>query len=92
MFPARTPRAIAAKSVDPVAPYSSANPYSSVAEPTDPMIRYFRPASSDRSRRISVAHRTYSGIDSSSSPRNTDTRFCAATSTNMPPAEVSSSA
>ena len=34
------------------------------------MIRYFRPDSSECSRRISVAHSTYSGIDSSSKPTN----------------------
>ena len=55
-------------------------------------MRYFRPDSSDVERRISVAHSTYSGIDSSSSPRNSVTRFWAATSTNMPAAEVSISA
>ena len=70
----------------------NARPYSSVAEPTDPMMRYLRPDSSEVERRISVAHRTYSGIDSSSSPRNSATRFCAATNTNIPAAEVSSSA
>ena len=39
-----------------------------------------------------VAHSTYSGIDSSSKPRNTATRFCAATSTTMPRIELSSNA
>ena len=39
------------------------------------MIRYLRPDSSERSRRSSVAHSTYSGIDSSSKPRNSVTRF-----------------
>ena len=87
-----TRAAIPAKSVEPVAPYTNASPYSSVADPTEPMIRYLSPDSSDVARRISVAHSTYSGIDSSSSPRNSDTRFVAATSTNMPAAEVSISA
>ena len=48
------------------------------------MIRYFRPDSSERSRRIWVAHSTYSGIESSSKPMNSVTRFSAATSTTMP--------
>ena len=61
-------------SVEPVAPYSSASPYSSVADPTEPMIRYFRPDSSECSRRMCVAHSTYSGIDSSSKPMNSTTR------------------
>ena len=55
-------------------------------------MRYFSPDSSDDARRISVAHRTYSGIDSSSRPRKTETRFCAATSTIIPAIVVSSSA
>ncbi len=67
-----------------------ARPYSSVAEPTEPTIRYFSPDSSELARRISVAHSTYSGIDSSSSPRKTVTMFWAITSTAMPPTEVSS--
>ena len=56
------------------------------------MIRYFSPDSSECSRRISVAHSTYSGIDSSSRPRNSTTVFCALASRNMPPTELSSSA
>src|SRR5215207_4495122 len=34
------PSAIAVKSVDPEAPYMNASPYSSVADPTEPTIRY----------------------------------------------------
>jgi hypothetical protein len=34
-----------------VAPYTSARPYSSVADPTDPTTRYFSPASSEVRRR-----------------------------------------
>jgi len=56
------------------------------------MIRYFRPDSSDGSRRISEAHSTYSGMDSSSRPTKTATVFCAETSRDMPPTEVSSRA
>ena len=56
------------------------------------MIRYFSPDSNERSRFISVAHSTYSGIDSSSRPRNTSTVFCALASSDMPPIELSSSA
>ena len=56
------------------------------------MIRYFSPDSSECSRLSSVAHSTYSGIDSSSRPMNSATVFCAAASSDMPPSEVSSSA
>ena len=51
-------RPIAPKSVEPVAPYSSASPYSSVAEPSYPTTRYFSPDSSDDARRSSVAQST----------------------------------
>ena len=83
---------MSSKFVPPAAPYSSARPYSSVAEPTEPTIRYFRPDSSECSRRMCVAHSTYSGIDNSSKPMNSTTRSLAATSTNMPRIEVSISA
>ena len=56
------------------------------------MIRYFSPDSSDCSRLSSVAHSTYSGIDSSSSPMNSATVFCALASSVMPLIDVSSSA
>jgi hypothetical protein len=56
------------------------------------MIRYLSPDSSECSRRMCVAHSTYSGIDRSSNPRNAATRFCAATSTTIPRIDVSSSA
>ena len=39
------------------------------------MIRYLSPDSSDVARRISVAHMTYSGMESSSKPMNSVTRF-----------------
>ena len=42
----------------PVAPNSSARPYSRMLAPTAPVIRYFRPLSSERSRQISRAHST----------------------------------
>ena len=56
------------------------------------MTRYFRPDSSEVSRRSSVAHRTYSGIDSISSPRNSVTRLIASTRTSIPPADARISA
>ena len=56
------------------------------------MIRYLRPDSSECSRRSSVAHSTYSGIDSSSKPMNSITRFVAPASTTMPSTETSNSA
>ena len=56
--PSRSAAAIAPKSVAPVAPYTNASPYSSVAEPTDPMIRYLSPDSSDGSERSREAHST----------------------------------
>jgi hypothetical protein len=79
------------KSVWPVAPYIRASPYSSVAEPTEPITRYLSPASSEVARRSSVAHSTYSGIDSSSSPTNSAIRFSASARTTMPLIEPSSS-
>ncbi len=42
----------------PVAPNSSARPYSRMLAPTAPVIRYFRPLSSERSRQTSRAHST----------------------------------
>ena len=68
-------------------------PYSSVAEPTEPIIRYFNPDSSERSWcwprfDMPVAQSTYSGIERSSRPRNTSTVFWALASRNMPPIEV----
>ena len=48
------------------------------------MIRYFSPDSSERSRRISVAHSTYSGIESSSRPRNSDHGSGRCASSDMP--------
>src|SRR3954451_11173135 len=83
--------AIASNDVPPAAPYKSASPYSSVADPTEPMIRYFSPDSSECSRRMWVAHSTYSGIDSSSKPMNSTTLSLAATSTTMPSTDISSS-
>jgi hypothetical protein len=57
---ASVPRAleISPNSSAPVAPYTSARPYSSVAEPTDPTTRYLSPASSDVRRCRWVAHST----------------------------------
>ena len=49
------------------------------------MIRYFSPDSSECSRRISVAHRTYSGIDRSSRPTNRTTVFWALPAATCPP-------
>src|SRR5436190_3438220 len=46
------------RSVDPVEPYTSASPYSSVADPIEPMIRYLSPASSDFSWRTRLAQST----------------------------------
>ena len=55
------------------------------------MIRYLRPASSDLVWRSSLAHSTYSGIESSSMPTNSVIRFSALASTTMPAIEPSSS-
>ena len=55
------------------------------------MTRYLSPDSSEPSRRNSEAHRTYSGIDSSSKPMNSVTRFWAETSTAIPSTLNSSS-
>src|SRR5215210_2054930 len=79
------------KSVAPVAPYTNASPYSRVAEPSDPITRYLSPDSSDARRRTWVAHSTYSGIDSSSSPKKNETRLLAAESITIPATEPSSS-
>ena len=67
-----------------MAPYTIASPYTSVADPTEPTTRYFSPDSSEPSRRVSDAHRMYSGIDSSSIPRNSVTRFWAETNIAIP--------
>ena len=63
-----------------------------VADPTDPITRYLRPDSSEVRRCRSSAHITYSGIDSSSMPRNNVTRLVAPASTTMPVTLASSSA
>ena len=55
------------------------------------MIRYLSPDSSEEARCISVAQSTYSGIESSSMPMNSVTRFCAATRIAMPAIDASSS-
>ncbi len=62
-----------------------------MAEPTDPITRYLRPDSSEVARRSSLAHSTYSGMDSSSSPTKKTIRFSAPTSTTMPAIDESSS-
>ena len=63
-----------------------------MADPTEPTIRYFRPDSSECSRRMCVAQSTYNGIESSSNPMNSTTRSFAATRTNMPRIDMSMSA
>src|SRR5436309_1557701 len=68
-----------------------ASPYKSVAEPTDPITRYLSPASSECSRRMRLAHSTYSGIDSTSMPTNRTIRFSHEASSVIPATDDSSS-
>ena len=56
--PATAASAIAPKRSSPVAPYTSAEPKSSTAEPNEPITRYLRPASSDASRSPAIAQST----------------------------------
>ena len=69
-------------------------PARTAASPSRPSRRSGTSARTPASARVaaSVAHSTYSGIESSSSPRNSATVFWAAASSDMPPIEVSSSA
>ena len=89
-LPSKPP--IAAKVSDPVAPYTSALPYSSTALDMPPTIRYLRPASSDATRSASRAHSTYSAIENSSSPMNSVTNPAAPAIRPMPQTAASSSA
>ena len=84
--------AISWKPSRPVAPYTSADPKSRIAEPKPPMIRYFRPASSDFARFVSRAQRMYSAIENHSSPRNSVIRLAAWTKKAMPPPAAARSA
>ena len=86
-----TAAAICAKPMRPVAPYTSADPKSSAAEPNEPTIRYFRPASSEPSRSYSIAHMTYNAIENHSSARNITIRLAEPTKNAMPAAEASRS-
>ena len=78
--------------VVPVAPYTSATPYKKIAEENAPSTKYLMPASSERARVRSYAARTYSGIDSTSSATNTTMRSFAPAMTNMPAADMRTSA
>ena len=69
-----------------------ASPYSSVAEPSEPMIRYLSPDSSEPSRRSAEPHSTYSGIDSSSNETKNAIRFWAWAIIVIPSTEQISSA
>ena len=51
-------KAIPSNRIAPVAPYISASPYRSVADPTEPTTRYLSPASSEVRRCRWVAHST----------------------------------
>ena len=64
----------------------------SSAVPMAPVMRYFRPASSERSRATSMAARMYSDTDSSSMPMNSTMRSPAVTVSIIPVAAASSSA
>src|ERR1700685_3450985 len=65
-----------ANATEPVAPNSSAEPYSKNPDAIELRIRYLR-ADSRAGGRVEIAHRQYSARESSSRPRNTISRFAA---------------
>jgi hypothetical protein len=85
-------RAMRSNSSWPVAPYTSAEPYSRNAAPTDPMIRYLSAPSTDGSDSVSIATSTYSAIENSSSATKRITRLLATASSDIPAMAARSSA
>ena len=84
--------AICEKPISPVAPYTSAEPKRSTAEPNPPTIRYLRAASSEAARSVSNATRTYRQSENHSSPRKSVIRFPAPTKNTIPAPAVARSA
>jgi len=52
----RAAAAMRSKLSSPVEPYTSAEPNKRIAEPNEPTIRYFSPASSEPTMSLSIAH------------------------------------
>ena len=83
--------AISVRFVVPVAPYTSAMPYSRNAVENAPSRKYFSAPSAERSLRRLMPASTYTEIDISSMPRNTIIRSRAAASSIMPDVASSTS-